>query len=86
MEKIATCEVSFIPIGSADYLDEINQVLDIIKDSGLDHETGPLSTVVRGEQDKVFPLMANIYQTMNEICYFRLDVKLSNLCGRGLHA
>jgi len=80
-EKTASCQISFVPIGSIEYLGEIHQVLDIIQASGLENEIGILSTVVRGENSKVLELIAEIYEKMDKICDFTMDIKISNLCG-----
>lgn len=81
MEKIASCQISFVSIGSNDYIKEINNVLDIIKNSGLENDIGILSTVVRGEKSRVFKMIADIYEAMDNVCKFTIDVKISNLCG-----
>ncbi|MGI6711814.1 MAG: YkoF family thiamine/hydroxymethylpyrimidine-binding protein [Bacillota bacterium] len=81
MEKIASCQISFLPIGSIDYFEEIGQVLGIIRDSGLEHDIGILSTVVRGEKSLVFQLIKDIYENMDNHCRFTMDIKISNLCG-----
>lgn len=83
LEKIASCQISFIPVDSSDYLGEIQKVLEIIKGSGLEHSIGILSTVVRGEKSKVFSLIADIYETMDKECGFTMDIKISNICGCG---
>ncbi|WP_158408940.1 YkoF family thiamine/hydroxymethylpyrimidine-binding protein [Peptoclostridium acidaminophilum] len=83
MEKITSCQISFTPIGSVEYLSEIRQVLDIIKDSGLEYDVGTISTVVIGGKDRVFKLISDIYEAMDDICNFTIDVKISNLCGCG---
>ncbi|MFC1919859.1 YkoF family thiamine/hydroxymethylpyrimidine-binding protein [Chloroflexota bacterium] len=81
MGKIASCEISFVPVGTEEYLSKINQVLKIIKGSSLENTVGYLSTVVRGEKDRVLALITDIYQTMDGVCDFTMDIKLSNLCG-----
>jgi len=81
MEKIASCEVSFIPIQTNDYISDVERVLEIIRASDLEHTVGLLSTAVRGEKSKVLGLIKDIYQTMDEVCSFTMDVKISNICG-----
>ena len=81
VEKIAACEISFVPLGTDSYPGHINRVLEIIEENGLESEIGHFSTVVRGERSKVLALITNIYQNMDGVCDFRLDVKLSNVCG-----
>jgi uncharacterized protein YqgV (UPF0045/DUF77 family) len=81
VEKIASCEVSFIPIQTNDYISYIERVLEIIRASGLEHTVGLLSTTVRGEKSKVLSLIRDIYQSMDEVCSFTMEVKISNICG-----
>ncbi|HZK28937.1 MAG TPA: YkoF family thiamine/hydroxymethylpyrimidine-binding protein [Clostridia bacterium] len=81
--KIASCQVSFIPIGSLDYSREIQKAIKLIEDSGLHHDIGVMSTVVVGEKDAVLGLVADLYHAMDDVCDFTMDVRLSNVCGCG---
>jgi uncharacterized protein YqgV (UPF0045/DUF77 family) len=81
MEKIASCEISFIPIGSKDYIAHIDKVLDIIKSYDLEYDVGIMSTTIRGDQEKIHKLILDIYNIMDEECKFTMDIKLSNICG-----
>lgn len=79
--KIGSCEISFIPIESRSYVDDVDKVLGIIEASGLEHNVGILSTTIRGDKGRILSLIGDIYKTMDEICSFTMDVKLSNICG-----
>ncbi len=79
--KVASCQISFTPIGSIDYLEEIKKVLSIITASGLKNDIGALSTVIIGERSEVLKLIKDIYEAMDDVCDFSMDVKISNLCG-----
>lgn len=46
--KIAACELSFLPIQSKSYGDDVKQVIALIEESGLDHSVGVMSTLIRG--------------------------------------
>lgn len=81
MGKIAACEISFIPIKRDNYIKDIDQVLSIIKDCHLEYHIGILSTTIRGNKNKIFDLIEQIYETMDEICSFTMNIKLSNICG-----
>lgn len=81
MAKIASCQITFTPIESHDYLGDIDKVLDIIKNSGLEYNIGILSTTIRGEREKIIALISDIYYTMDSICSFTMDIKISNICG-----
>jgi uncharacterized protein YqgV (UPF0045/DUF77 family) len=81
VEKIASCEISFIPIQSAYYIKDIDRVLDIIKLSGLEYSVGILSTTVRGASGEIMSLIQDIYEKMDEVCHFTMDIRISNICG-----
>jgi len=83
MEKIASCQLAFTPIVSEDYIVDVNRVLEIISNSGLENEVGVLSTFVRGEKNRVLKLIADIYEEMDGITNFSMDIKISNICGCG---
>ncbi|HHT63133.1 MAG: YkoF family thiamine/hydroxymethylpyrimidine-binding protein [Bacillota bacterium] len=81
VEKIASCEISFIPIQSDDYIQDVNKVLDIIRLHQLEYSVGILSTTVRGESSKIISLIKDIYEKMDEVCHFTMDIRISNICG-----
>ena len=83
VEKIASCQIAFTPIASNDYIDDVNKVLKIIDSSGLENEVGVLSTFVRGKKSKILNLITEIYDAMDEVTNFSMDIKISNICGCG---
>lgn len=83
VEKIASCQIAFTPIVSDNYMEDVKKVLDIINNSGLENNVGVLSTFVRGEKSKVLKLITDIYENMDSITKFSMDIKISNICGCG---
>lgn len=81
MDKIAASEIAFTPIVSKNYLADVDQVLEIIKASGLEYKVGDLTTFVRGANGKIFRLVEEIYQAMDQQTQFSMDIKISNICG-----
>jgi uncharacterized protein YqgV (UPF0045/DUF77 family) len=81
LEKIISCQLSFIPIQSKNYLLDVEMVLDRIKDSGLEYNVGEMSTVIKGNKAKVLNLISDIYDMMSLQCSFVIDMRLSNVCG-----
>ncbi|NJO92080.1 MAG: hypothetical protein HC831_26240 [Chloroflexia bacterium] len=79
--KIMGCEISFIPIKSNDYINEINEVLAIIAGSGLSHTVGAMSTAISGDKERLFSLIQEIYTKMEDKTLFSMQLKLSNICG-----
>lgn len=80
-EKQASCQIAFTPIESSNYKKEISKVIDIIKGSGLEYEIGIMSTVVTSDKSKIMKLIDDIFENMNNVCGFVMDVKISNICG-----
>jgi uncharacterized protein YqgV (UPF0045/DUF77 family) len=81
-EPLISCQLSFYPLAQTDPLPEIGRALSVIQDSGLEHSTGRMSTVVRGPSGGVFALLRNIAETMDARgCKFSMTVTLSNFCG-----
>lgn len=83
VEKVASCQLTFTPIVSDNYMDDVKEVLDIINNSNLENSIGVLSTFVRGEKSKVLKLITDIYETMDNKTKFSMDIKISNICGCG---
>ncbi len=81
MEKITSCEISYIPIMSKDYINDVDRVIDIIKSYRLEYNIGILSTTIRGNKEKIFSLIKEIYDGMDEVSSFTMDIKISNICG-----
>ena len=76
-----SCEFSFIPIQSKNYTDDVNKVLQIIESSGLEYSVNEISTIVKGNVQKVFALVQEIYKVMDANTKFTIAAKFSNVCG-----
>jgi uncharacterized protein YqgV (UPF0045/DUF77 family) len=76
-----TCEIAFVPVQSHDYIAEVNAVLDIIKKSGLEFNIGEMSTLIKGEPEKIFSLLERIYNERCDESKFIMSVRMSNVCG-----
>lgn len=81
MAEIASCQLSFIPIQTENYISDIDKVLGLIIDSGLEHSIGEMSTIVRGNKSEILNLISAIYDMMTDKCSFVMDIRLSNTCG-----
>ena len=81
---IVSCQIAYLPIGTVDYSDEVHDVLEIIKESGLEYNVDIMSTTIRGESDIVFKLIKKIHSEMSGKNYnFTMNILLSNICGCG---
>ena len=81
VEEMITCQVSFLPIESQNYKEDVARVLSMIEKSGLDFQTGEMSTTIRGDRDLIWAMAKEIFEVMAPVCRFVLDLKVSNTCG-----
>ena len=81
VEEVASCQLSFVPIQSKDYLADVERVLDLIKTYELEYCIGEMSTVIKGSKAKIMELISRVYDLMSPKCGFILDIRLSNICG-----
>ncbi|MDF2520516.1 MAG: hypothetical protein K0R84_1144 [Clostridia bacterium] len=81
VEEIASCQLSFIPIQSESYLEDIDTVLHVITASGLEYNVGEMSTIIKGNKARILNLIDDIYERMSVKCSFVIDIRLSNTCG-----
>ncbi len=80
-EKIMTCEIAFIPLGTGDYIADVERVLEIIKNSDLEFKISDMSTTIKGKADKIFSLIEKIYYNEYDKTKFIISVRMSNVCG-----
>lgn len=83
MEKVVSCEVAFLPIGEGNCAGEVDEVLGMIRKSGLEHSIGPMSTFLRGDREALWNLLSGIDSAMADRCRFVMDIRFSNVCGCG---
>lgn len=79
---IVSCQLSFLPIGSEEYLDEIDKVLNLIKATGLKYNIDILSTTIVGDSNKILDLINRIHKEMSfGGCNYMMNIIISNVCG-----
>lgn len=78
---VAACEISFIPMEGGGGSAPVHRVIELVRESGLEFTVGAMSTLVRGDRDKVFELLEDIYVVMDGECGFVIVAKISNVCG-----
>jgi len=77
-----SCQLSFYPLGCADYMPPIDDVLSLIRSSGLSYEIGEMSTRISGPSAQVFSLIQSITKRMDETgCHYAMPLTISNVCG-----
>ena len=81
VEKVVSCELAFLPIGEGDYGAAVDEVLSMVKNSGLEYSVGPMSTFLRGGRSDVWRLLSEVDAVMADRCKFVIDIRFSNVCG-----
>lgn len=81
-ENFMTCQLSFYALNTEDATAEIEQILEMIEESDLEHDIGTMSTFLRGPSNLVFDLVHEIHQ-LSQISGFNyaMNVTFSNECG-----
>lgn len=80
--KIVSCQIAYAPINTTDYMEEINEMLNLIKESDLSYNIGILSTTIQGSIEEILDLIAKINElaTYEDRSYV-MNIALSNICG-----
>ncbi|MGD9994861.1 MAG: YkoF family thiamine/hydroxymethylpyrimidine-binding protein [Salinivirgaceae bacterium] len=78
MEHSVTAEISFFPLQSTEFKEEINKAIEVIRSFNLEYQISLLSTTVKGEQAVVFKMVYKLFSTMSENGKFVLNVKYAN--------
>lgn len=80
--SLASCEITYFPIESKNYLEEISSAIKIIEGYEIEVDVGILSTTIRGNSEVIFQLIKEIYDVMTkEGCNFTINTMISNICG-----
>ena len=84
MEKtsLVSCQLSFYPLNTTDTVSPIKTVIKIIERSGLHTEVNDMSTIIKGDGQKVLNILSDILKRMDEDKIgYTLIVTMSNVCG-----
>ncbi len=73
-------QVSLYPLRQMDIIEPINSVIEIFKAHGLETHVGSMSTLVYGDDDKVFKALQSAYEKAAEFGEFVMVATLSNAC------
>jgi uncharacterized protein YqgV (UPF0045/DUF77 family) len=73
-------EVSVYPLRTAKIGELINNFIEELKDSGLVFSSGPMSTILSGDADRVFTTLKEAFKNIAEDHQVVLVLKISNAC------
>ena len=82
MDQIVTSQISFLPLEDQQVNLSVNNILKIIKNSGLKYRVGLLSTEITGNKESVMKLINEIVEYSINHAQFVIDIKISNVCGK----
>ena len=75
-------QIAYFPIDSQNYLNDIKEVLNLIKSSGLEYNIGDMSTIIKGGPEKMMDLINNIHSRISSKgCNYTISIMISNICG-----
>ncbi len=73
-------QLSLYPLRQMDIVEPINTVIEIFKSYGLETQVGSMSTLVYGEEEKVFEALREAYKKATEFGEVVLVATFSNAC------
>ncbi|CUU03550.1 YKOF-related Family [Candidatus Thermokryptus mobilis] len=73
-------QISLYPLRQMDIVEPINTVIEIFKRHGLETQVGSMSTLVYGEEEKVFEALSEAYKKATEFGEVVLVATFSNAC------
>jgi len=75
-----TAQVSLYPLRQDDLSPSINAVIQALDRDGIESQTGSMSTLVWGDDEKVFPALMEAFRKAVEIGETVMTITVSNAC------
>ena len=75
-----TAQVSLYPLGEADLSPAIDAAIGEIGRQGVEYRTGEMSTVLWGDDEKVFPALLGAFREAASRGHVVMVITLSNAC------
>lgn len=75
-----TAQVSFYPLRQESLTPSIRAASHVFEAWGLDNETGPMSTLLWGDDDRVFGALHEAFQKVASLGAAVMTVTVSNTC------
>jgi uncharacterized protein YqgV (UPF0045/DUF77 family) len=75
-----TAQVSLYPLGAADLSPAIDAAIDEIERQGVECRTGEMSTVLWGDDEKVFPALLGAFREAASRGQAVMTITISNAC------
>ena len=75
-----TAQVSLYPLGEPDLSPAIDAAIGEIGRQGVDYRTGEMSTVLWGDDEKVFPALLGAFREAASRGHVVMTITVSNAC------
>jgi uncharacterized protein YqgV (UPF0045/DUF77 family) len=75
-----TAQVSFYPLRQEELSPSIEAAAQVFDQHGIERETGPMSTLMWGEDDKVFTALHEAFLRVAAVGETVMTVTISNAC------
>ncbi len=75
-----TAQVSLYPLGEADLSPTIDAAIGEIERHGIEYRTGEMSTVLWGDDEKVFPALLGAFREAASRGHVVMTITVSNAC------
>ena len=75
-----TAQVSLYPLGQDDLSPSIDAVTETLARHGIERRTGAMSTLVWGDDEKVFPALADAFRGAAAAGHAVMVITVSNAC------
>ncbi|NLT73966.1 MAG: hypothetical protein GXX94_07190 [Chloroflexi bacterium] len=78
--KTVSAQIGLYPLGRRDLDRPVEAFLDALTESGLDHQIGPMSTLVWGGEEAVFAAIREGYRRATALGPAVMQITLSDAC------
>ena len=81
LNKMVACQLSYLPLRIDNIEEKVEEILNVIKNSGLEFKVGSFATEIKGSKASLFSLIKDIFEVAEAEGQFMMELKLSNVCG-----
>jgi uncharacterized protein YqgV (UPF0045/DUF77 family) len=75
-----SAQVSLYPLGREDFIEPIDAFIEVVAESGLDHEVHSMSTVVTGDDEEVYRVIQAAFAHATTYGQVVMVLTVTNAC------
>nr|MBC8360530.1 thiamine-binding protein [Candidatus Desulfatibia profunda] len=68
MNKTIACQMSYLPLKTDNIEEKVKNILNVIKNFGLEYKTGAWATEINGPKEQVFALIREVFDAAQTLC------------------